>query len=65
MPKAAAAAPVPMCWMLVGAAPAAEVAEAAAEDDAVLLAVELAVEDEDEVVAALVALAGSRVPHLS
>lgn len=51
----------------MGAAPAAEVAEAAAEDAAVPVAVELAVpaEAEEVVVVSVVALAGSRVPHLS
>lgn len=53
---------------MVGAAPAAEVVEAAADEDAaVALAVELAVltEAEEDVVEPVVALEGSRVPHLS
>lgn len=65
---AAAAAPVPICWMLVGAAPAAEVDEEAAVEEAVEPeAVALAVPEEaEELVEVLVlASAGSSLPHLS
>lgn len=53
-----------MRWTLVGAAPAAEVEEAAAVEEAE--AVELAVPEDAEALEELeVALAGSRTPHLS